>query len=513
MVMITETVTEKQAQQDADATSRKKEVIKDVGVYAFSNYLSQIANVVTGLVARRIMGPTLTGIWTTLQVIFNYTKFSSLGTVEATVREIPYYRGKGDGRKADQIRNVVFSFSTLTALLLSVGLFVVSLFLKKHVSKELFYGLITISFLVLLQRIFNYLTTLLRAYRDFTYASKMILYSALVGLVLTVILTPLFSIYGFYVATVSTFVINIFMIQYHARYRFTFDLDMKQIVPLMSFGFPLLLLGVISTIFRSIDKIVIAKMMGFEELGYYSIAVMASSYLFSFPNSLDIVLFTHFQEKYGERDKMHDLKGFLNYSTLSLAYLMPLLIGFAWIVSPLAIKLLLPRFIPGIAALKILILSVFYFSLTQQYGTFLITIKKHLQLLPIMSCLIVFSVFLNVLFIKKGFGINGVALATTISFAGYFFVYFLLAARHILKLRDILTMILKVNLSFFYFLLVLIAGDLFVKIPDHLYYETLFKLCVFSVFMLPVFTILEKETSIFRSIIHIVKEKFEKNCL
>ena len=85
--------------------SNRKEIIKQAGRYAFSAQIAQVATLFTAIIARRFLGPAQAGIWSTLQVINEYAKYSSFGTFYSVAREIPYLMGKGDKEKANKIKN------------------------------------------------------------------------------------------------------------------------------------------------------------------------------------------------------------------------------------------------------------------------------------------------------------------------------------------------------------------------------------------------------------------------
>ena len=74
---------------------------------AFS--LSKVLGAVTFLVLPKILGPAGYGVWVTLLLIVYYSPIFALGTVEALLREYPYYAGKGDRASARGIEDAVFT--------------------------------------------------------------------------------------------------------------------------------------------------------------------------------------------------------------------------------------------------------------------------------------------------------------------------------------------------------------------------------------------------------------------
>ena len=124
---------------------QKKTIIKDASIYALGSYGARAFDIVNGIVIRSFLGPTAMGIWAFLQVILNYAKHSGLGMTTATARDVPYYRGKGDEAKADEIKDLVFSFTLITAFIASVGIAAYAFMNQSRYSGALFYGFFAVA--------------------------------------------------------------------------------------------------------------------------------------------------------------------------------------------------------------------------------------------------------------------------------------------------------------------------------------------------------------------------------
>ena len=435
--------------------SKRKEILIQAGLYAFSSQLTQLITLIAAILSRRFLGPAQVGVWATLQVIVEYSKYSTLGTLYSVAREIPYMVGKGQNKLADEIKNVVFTVVLSGSFLIAAGIILFAILTKGRFAPEMTYGLFFVSGIIILQRINDLMISLLRCYKKFTIASSQMVWSAIVNAFLVAFLTYFFKIYGFIWAMGLSFIFNVLYIHWRNNFHFRLKFDPKRFKALTLFGFPLMLIGIITTVLRSMDKIFIAKLLGFEALGFYSIAFMVLSYIGNFSNSVAIVLVPHLQERFAANDNPHDLSEFLYKAAHAFALTTPAMIGAAWIIAPYFIALLLPKFTPGIGAMKILSLSLFFLSLTQPYSDFLITIKKHLFLFPLLTLSTTVTVILNYYVIHAGFGITGVAWA--MSFAAFFnfsTTYFL-AARYLDEAREALRKYMVLMSNAVYLLLVL----------------------------------------------------------
>ncbi|MBI4398684.1 MAG: oligosaccharide flippase family protein [Candidatus Omnitrophica bacterium] len=490
--------------------STKKEIIKDVSLYAFATYLTQALDIVISILMKRFLGPAASGIWAGLQVILMYARHVNLGTADAAYREIPYLRGKEEFQKAEEIKNAVFWFSFINALVLALGIACYAFWNRAHLSAPIFWGLLTVAGLIVLQRIYNYLVVLLRAVRNFTLASKVMIFSSAAGLLPLLFLTWKFKIYGYFAATLLIFIFNILFILSHQKFRFPWTLSWSRLKPLITFGFSMMLLGIADTVFRSMDRIVISKFLGFEQLGFYTLAIMAANYLVSFPNMLHVVLFPHFQEKYSKRDKAEDLRGYVFQSTLALAYLFPFILGACWIFSELLVAWVLPQFRAGILPLKILVVGIFFLCLNQQFSILLITLKKHIILIPVTICLTLIAVISSYTAIQHGYGLPGVAWVMAVNYFVYFMIYFNLGARQVFSKRESLGLLARIMGIVLYFVAVLLALELVIPAPANVLFRSLMRYALFAAALSPFVWILNRETGLIRHLKEMIRDRFSK---
>ncbi len=393
----------------------KKEILKQASVYSAGTLLTQMITLVAAILSRRFLGPLQMGIWTTLQIIVDYSKYASLGIMSAVSREIPYYMGKGEEARAGRIKNLAFTFVLASSCVFSAGLLIFMLASWGKISRPMSIGLIFVSCIVFFQRYNNLLIALLRCYKKFYIETSVNVSSAIVNAVLVAFLSYRFQFYGFAAAMALSFLFNIIYITVLHRFHFKWDLDIKEMRPLLAVGVPLLLIGLLATLARSLDKILISKYLGFEELGLYSVALMAGNYMSNFSTAIGAVLYPHFQEKFGAKDNPSDLKNYLWKSSLGYILFSPLMIGAAWFAAPFFVHLFLPKFVSGIPALRIYSLSMFFWSLVQPYHDFLITIKKQWMALPLLVFACLITAIMDMAAIRMGYGITGVAAATLIA--------------------------------------------------------------------------------------------------
>ena len=491
--------------------SAKDQIVKDSSKLIASVYVGSITGIITGIVTRKFLGPTFMGVWSYIQVIQNYTNLSQLGILSAAEKELPYYFGKGDRARSDKIKNNALAFTFITSLLIFFGLVAYAFGVKHRVSTPYFYGLLTVAVLAFGGQYSLFYSVLLRAHKNISVLSQAKVLFALTWLVLTLSLVIPFNIYGIYLVAVGVMIINISFCYYKTRYPLKFELDLRELKRLFVIGAPLIILSVGVISIRNIDKIFIANMLGPKELGFYSIAIMVSGYIFSIPTTFSIVMFPRFQESYALKDNIVDIRNFVNTPTEILSYFIAIIIGFAFLILPPLVMIILPRYIEGIAALNILLFGTFFISLTHMPNQFLITLNKQLYIVPLVFFVVAIGGLLDYLFIKLGYGINGVALGTGMANLLYYFLILGYAMLHYSDKKFILKFMAG-NL----FPLILVACFLlgitqFVLLDSSSWFSllvsTLFRVILFSILCLPMLWRLDRKTGVVKRIFKIFREK------
>jgi O-antigen/teichoic acid export membrane protein len=410
----------------------KKQVIKDFFVYSIGNYVSQIFGMVSGFLLRVFLEPYYMGIWQGFDIITSYTSYTNLGVSRSAARDIPYYIGKGDHEKAETLKNVGFTFSLFTIAVVAAGCIVFALWEKKRLPDYVFWGFITVGIVITLERAESYIVGILRAKKQFFFESVGRGLTALVNIILIVLLVSRFKLFGLYAGNIIVFVFSISIFLMLSRERYRLSIDKKELKQLIKIGIPLVILGFMSINLTNIDRIIILKMLGPEKLGLYSVPLMAGNLVYNISNMASIVLYPRFQELYGKSDKKKDVYELMAKVTKRLLLPFLVLIIGAMIFMPFVIKFFMPKYIPAINAMQIFLVGKFFFSLSLFSSNFLVTINKQILNVYICAVTILLNAALAVLFIAMGYGIEGVALATSISFTAYSALLFI-ASKYVIK--------------------------------------------------------------------------------
>lgn len=427
--------------------------------YSMSYLFMQGITIVLALFIRHTLGPEQMGVWVGLQVLLSYSKYSNLGLGNAAGREIPFEKGRGHLERAERIRNSSYTFTLVSAAVLSVVMVAGAVFFRRRYGDLFFYSLLSLAALSFFQRASTFCISLLRAEKQFSFINRFNVLSALVNAGLTVGLIMAFGLYGYYAAMILSFVFNFYYVRCFSGVKFGLSWEWRELGPLFTMGLGLIASNALFTFFCSVDKISIGSFLGFKELGLYSLLIMVSSLVIAFPNNLGIIVFPYLNEMHGSSSDQNRLRKLVTYPTFFMAIYVPMVIGLIWIFGSPLVQLFLPKYAEGIPAMKIGLFATLFMILSSNMADALITFKKYLWTLPIQAAIGGLLFIGCVRVISYGAGITEVAWLMTCGFLTLYVLYAAIVLREIYSWRETFVAILKVVVCAGYSLAALILFD------------------------------------------------------
>lgn len=488
--------------------SLKETIIEDTLKYSSSQYGSQFVNIVTSVLLSRFLGPYYIGIWSMLRIVLDYCSYLILGVNKAAIYKIPFYIGKGDKKKAVEVQDLAFSFILVASLVVSIGLISTGFIFMNRWPIEWVAGFFAISAFMILNRIYLFYILLLRAKGNFSVLSKGIIFDAIMNLILVVTLVRSFRLYGLFVVVCILAILNTLFLKYLSKYTLRFKFQLEGILELIKYGIPLLLLSVLNMILKTIDRVMIAKMLGITFVGYYSISIMGRNYATGISSHLGVVSIPKILGEYGRRENIDDIKKFVIVPTKTIAYLIAPFLALIFFIAPFFVKKALPQYIPGILSLQILLISVFFNACISQTTQFLIAINKKQKLVIFSILAILLNIILNYIFIKIGYGIYGVAWGTSLTSFFIFLAIQYYAMAQFEKFKKIVSFFIILLIPFVYILCSVFLIESLIYMQN-LYVETLFKIMILSIIALPLFLYIDKDTGVLKSIFRIIRLKLK----
>jgi O-antigen/teichoic acid export membrane protein len=372
------------------------------------------------LVLARLIEPAEYGIWIGVQMIVTLSPIVCLGTVEALLKQVPYFRGKADSVALEQVEGSVFATMALSAAVIA-GLFLVghSLLPTKFVQQNLFLAQITAASAAIgFFRAFYYHRC--AAYEDFKSVSKIDSLQSLAGFVFVLLFAWKWGlvggIIGFFVGECLTWAVAGYLSgKAHGVVRPRF-----QLLPMINaarIGFPITVIWWVYALQATVGRMLALSVLGTTETGYYGAASSFAMLLSLVPNTIGRVFYPRVNAQVGANAALQDLRHSVVMPTAAIALILPIAQVAIFYLMPFIFNELLPKYKAGLTCAQILVLGTFFVGLIRNGANYLIAVNRQLHLMKYVGISLLINAAGCAAFLKLGFGINGIAVATSLASA------------------------------------------------------------------------------------------------
>jgi O-antigen/teichoic acid export membrane protein len=409
----------------------RQNIARHVTNYFFSTLFVQAVGMIRSIVIPILFSPAQLGVWNLMNVIIGYGGHAHLGLLHGMNKMIPFLKGQGKVEKLRNTKNTIFWTNLFIGISSGCLLLVISFVVPPTYAVYVQ----IVSIIVFVEQIFNYLSSLLRAESNFDVLIRGINIFSLLSTILVVGAAFSFTnrLLGALIGLTGSFALASFYWIYNSGSRFSFKIHAVLIRESFMLGFPLLIIGFLNTFFMSVDRWIITKYLNITAVGYYSIAVMASSLLATIPSSVSNVLYPRMLEQFAVNPEPKAMKNLLIGPLRATSVVMLLLISLATIGLPLLIRLFLPKYLPSIPIIEILIPSSFFLSITAVPGFYLISVDKQRYQIILIIFATLFSLLSDFILFSCGYGVIGIALGTAVGYLIYGLGFVFVAVYHTLE--------------------------------------------------------------------------------
>lgn len=381
------------------------------------------------LAAAKLLGPANWGIWYLLNLVIAYRGLISLGIDNGMNREIPINLGRGNNSKAEDLQNITFTTLIYSSIFGCLVILAVSFLIDDIDLRRSLWWLIP---LFIANQFYYLLSMSLKAKSLFGKLSqKQIIYSICFPIIV-LSLTYLFDLEGFILGFAISLIISSSFIYLKSPIEYNYKPDFNLSIKLIKIGFPIMAVGITYTFLNTVDRWIIGLFIGTEELGYYSMSIIVFGGMTLLPKIISQQLYPRMAFDWGESKSIDKLLYWTRQQTKYTAYLILPLLLTTLLIFPLIITKWLPDYTQGITALKIILLGTISMPLAAGWGNIMNILDKQIYYLSIIIFCVLLNLLLNYILVIMGFGINGVAAGTTITFFIYNLLIFVMG-RHIIS--------------------------------------------------------------------------------
>ncbi len=440
-------------------------VLFQISIFSGANYLSEFFFFLRGFFLARILGPETFGLWAQMKLALMGSRHGSLGANDAMVREVPYLRGKGLRKPANDVKEAAAAINLALSTIAAILIVLLICLLSDHLSQNVREAWLILALIFPMRQMLLFVQAMLRAEKRFGQLSVVILSVAFLTSIFGIISAFYFGLLGFLVVLALCHVLVLFAILLSRSPLRLPDYRLALSFRLIKTGFPIMVSRFLRVLLYNVDQIVIWLLLSKSDLGIYSIQTYIFTIIMLVPVVVSAVLYPRIMEAFGKTGNPEKLARYLIQPTLVMGWLSSLLLGIMFLLLHLPFKWLLPEYVLSITPGRVLLLASFFRVISNMPMTIHISLRKEKRLMGITLISIALCVFTDIIMIKRGYGLTGVALGTTL---GYFlYSYFTIGSATRLLGLSMRRQFSFMALTFMPFLFVLmLLGAIYFMIPE-----------------------------------------------
>jgi O-antigen/teichoic acid export membrane protein len=316
------------------------------------NLISTVLRTIGGLLQARCIARPLYDLFCSIGLVYGYIPFAQLGILNGMNRELPYFIGKGDRQRVNELAAAAQAWSLLLGVTVGVGLLGVGLWQLLCCNLLVAAGWFTYAVLAfLLFYNTNYLQMTYRTGHDFARLAMASVAENAVALA-AVGLVVLLNFYGMCLRALISAVVSVAILHYWRPFRIGPRWNLQHLKHLLAIGFPIFIVGQIYAYWTTLNATLVLCYLGQDGMGPYTIAVMAGGALELLPAAVGQVLYPRMAEQYGRTGRVRDLVQMSIKPTILSVVGVALCVAVAWpLVEPVT-RLILPAYVDTVPAIR-----------------------------------------------------------------------------------------------------------------------------------------------------------------
>lgn len=413
---------------DSPPAGEGRRAVRDSLIVTLGGQLEQVLGTLTSFALRWGLEPARLGVYTGLRPYLDNTNRSSIGVGLGAVQEIPILRAAGKHDEARRVADVAYTTNSITCLIYGAALLAwagirAGSLRDNPLGFAWTWGLVAMVALVPLKRYQDFLIAVLRAHQEFALTTELAILDAILSAITTVIGLWLAGLWGLIASIGVLMVFNIVYLHARHPFRFRWAWDLATAWGLMRVGLPIWANTGLYFAVLNLDRGLILWLVpdGETAAGLYTIAGMGTGWGLDLAGRIALVMYTYFQTTLGRTSD----EVLVAHQAARTAEVQAPALGagaaISYLVGPVFLGAMLPRYAPGLPALRPLLPGVILLGLAWPARQMLITVNRPYRLaLAMIGGLVVIATAGSVGASRAG--IVGVAWGMTI---GYTAVYLL----------------------------------------------------------------------------------------
>ena len=328
---------------------------KTVFFYTGSSIIKSFAVIIVGFVIARFVSPEDLGIWSSINLLLNYSMFCQAGLINGLNLELPYLIGKNDNKTAMELAGaskMVVILSSVFVIFIGVLFFL----FYTELNDKYKYGILVMSFIIGITFYQNYLTSTFRSKNSFEKLSLIQIVDSIFNVV-TLFLVVYYSYYGLLFKSLLVIIVYVFILHVTRPLKVKSVWNINGIIRLVKIGFPIFILAYIENTAFTMDRLILIKYSNLVDLGLYSFALYALSLFSLFSSSVATYIYPRMTYNYAcNGDKLYLWIYAKKVTLLLLVLQLPLAIIGVFSLNYI-VPLFFPNYVDSITAMQILLFA------------------------------------------------------------------------------------------------------------------------------------------------------------
>ncbi|MBK7046307.1 MAG: hypothetical protein IPH48_07275 [bacterium] len=388
--------------------------------FSVASYATTGITLLQGLVLSRILGPDLLGFWMSLMLVVTYGQHLHLGIVNAVNRQIPLLQGQGRLAEVQDYANTAASaLLRFSCAWMLIGSVIAVFIFRSHPG-----GAILVCGLAVAEVWYQMYVTLMKTHGRFGVVGFLNVARA-AGMLALLPIVHAWTIPGLYLRAAIIAILSVAAAAVLSPVRLAPRGTGRRVFEIVSEGFPLLLVGMVFSVQISIDRLLVASMMGPTSLGEYSLATMLLSIMIVIPGVIGITSYPEMLRRIGSSGGPRQIRPLVQRQTRGILIASVLISSMAVVVSGPVVRIMLPEYVAGIEPAKWLLPGMAALAASMPASYFLQAVRRQGTHLAVSISSLVMHAALIAVLVINGRNLVAVAVATSVAYAAYGIVLYL----------------------------------------------------------------------------------------
>ena len=343
--------------------SRKGSIKQVVGILAVASIATSILRLFANILLAKFLTPQELGTINGISLVLVYGTFIQAGATNGLNRELPFFIGKGDRPRAEELASCSLAWSIGCGLLGCAVCLAWGGWEAIQGHWDLASGLVAYAIVLGLLFPEQYLIATFRTTSEF---KKLALVQVVVVAFSFLLMSGVwrFGYLGQCVRLAVTAALMCLLLWKWRPIRVRPRFSWKHLIHLFKVGLPIFAVGYFYAAWRSLDRAYVLKSLGREQLGYYQVSVLLMMAGMSVVVALGQVIYPKMSHIYGKTGDARTVLRIAIRPTLMMACGVLPLLAIGWLILPTMVQWLLPRYTPGIPAARWTLATIWFLCLT-----------------------------------------------------------------------------------------------------------------------------------------------------